>query len=109
LSKRIWLAAASKSGHSAVGDQNRALRHFRLENMSRTPSNFRQTDVSRALKAIRVAGYSAARVLIGKDGRIEIITAAEGKAQAARGTPDDPDLDRELKDWEGRRGRQVRP
>jgi hypothetical protein len=70
--------------------------------MSRTPSNFRQTDISRALKAIRVAGYSAAKVLIGKDGGIEIITATEGEAQ---GKPGDTDLDRELADWEGRRGR----
>jgi hypothetical protein len=52
--------------------------------MSRTPSNFRQTDISRALKAVRVAGYRAARVLIGKDGRIEIIT----NPAPARGEPD---------------------
>jgi hypothetical protein len=51
--------------------------------MSRTPSNFRQTDISRALKAIRVAGYSAARVLIGKDGQIEIITATVEDESAA--------------------------
>jgi len=71
--------------------------------MSRTPSNFRQTDISRALKAIRVAGYSAARVLIGKDGGIEIITeTAEGETPTASG---DADLDHELADWEKRRGR----
>ena len=48
--------------------------------MSRTPSAFRQTDVSRALKAIRTAGYTAARVLIDRNGKIEIITVTEGEA-----------------------------
>jgi hypothetical protein len=57
-------------------------RPFRPENMSRTPSAFKQTDVSRALKAIRTAGYSAARVLIGKDGQIEITTVAEDEPAA---------------------------
>ena len=42
--------------------------------MSRTPSAFKQTDVTRALKAVRNAGYSAARILIGKDGQINITT-----------------------------------
>ena len=52
--------------------------------MSRTPSAFKQTDVTRALKAIRNAGYSAARVLIGKDGQIDITTAVtEGEDQTA--------------------------
>jgi hypothetical protein len=52
--------------------------------MSRTPSAFKQTDIIRALKAIRNAGYSAARVLIGKDGQIDITTAVtEGEDQTA--------------------------
>ena len=52
--------------------------------MSRTPSAFKQTDVTRALKAIRNAGYSAAQVLIGKDGQIDITTAvSEGEDQTA--------------------------
>jgi hypothetical protein len=52
--------------------------------MSRTPSAFKQTDVTRALKAVRAAGYSAARILIGKDGQIDITTTAmEGDAQTA--------------------------
>jgi hypothetical protein len=52
--------------------------------MSRTPSAFRQTDVSRALKAIRTAGYTAARVLIDRNGKIEIITVTEGEAHPNR-------------------------
>jgi hypothetical protein len=52
--------------------------------MSRTPSAFKQTDVTRALKAIRNAGYSAARILIDKNGQIDITTAVtEGEAQTA--------------------------
>ena len=81
--------------------------------MGRSPSTFRQTDITRALRAIRAAGYSAVRVLIDK-GRIEIATAAEGEARAAtthaaRDGLDDTDLDRELAGWEKRRGRQVSP
>ncbi len=53
--------------------------------MGKSPSTFRQTDITRALKAVRAAGYSAVRVLIDKAGRIEIATATEGEAQAARG------------------------
>ena len=77
--------------------------------MARSPSAFRQTDITKALKAVHAAGYSAVRVLIGKDGRIEVITALESEPQVVRGTPADTDLDHELKDWEERRGRQVRP
>jgi hypothetical protein len=55
--------------------------------MGRSPSTFRQTDITRALKAIRAAGYSAVRVLIDKAGRIEIATTTEGEAQ---GKPDEP-------------------
>ena len=84
-----------------------------MKRMGRSPSTFRQTDITRALRAIRAAGYSAVRVLIDK-GRIEIATAAEGEAQAgtthaARDSLDDTDLDHELADWEKRRGRQVSP
>jgi hypothetical protein len=47
--------------------------------MGRSASTFRQTDITRALKAVRAAGYSAVRVLIDKMGRIEIATAAESE------------------------------
>jgi hypothetical protein len=70
-----------------------------MEQMGRSPSTFRQTDIIRALKAVRTAGYSAARVLIDKTGKIEIATTAEDSAA------DSTDLDRELTDWERRRDR----
>jgi hypothetical protein len=73
--------------------------------MGRSPSTFRQTDITRALRAIRAAGFNAVRVLIGKDGRIEIATMAEGKVGTPCDAQSDTDLDRELKDWERRRGR----
>jgi hypothetical protein len=66
-----------------------------MEQMGRSPSTFRQTDIIRALKAVRTAGYSAARVLIDKTGKIEIATTAE----------DSTDIDRELADFEARHGK----
>ena len=42
--------------------------------MPRAPSIFRQQDVTRAVKAVVAAGVDIARVVIDKEGRIEIIT-----------------------------------
>jgi hypothetical protein len=41
--------------------------------MSRTPSTFRQQDVTRAVKAVAAAGVGIARVEIDKTGKITII------------------------------------
>jgi hypothetical protein len=57
--------------------------------MGRASSRFRQTDVTRALKAVRAAGYGAARVLIDKTGRIEIATAPEGEGGDSRNSWDE--------------------
>ncbi len=46
--------------------------------MSHHPSRFRQTDLKRAVKAVRAAGVEIARVEIGKDGLIVVVP---GKAK----------------------------
>jgi hypothetical protein len=45
--------------------------------MGRSSSTFRQTDVVRAVRAVRTAGYDVARILIDKAGKLEIVTATE--------------------------------
>ncbi len=42
--------------------------------MSRRPCTFRETDVKRAVKAVRAAGVEIARVEIQKDGRIIVVS-----------------------------------
>ena len=62
--------------------------------MSRGACTFRQRDVSAAVKAVVAAGCKVARVEIGKDGRIVIVTDEP--------EPATDDLDRELSEFEER-------
>jgi hypothetical protein len=50
--------------------------------MSRSPSAFRQTDVTKAIKAVHAAGYSAARIQIDQNGKIDIVTTNPTPAKA---------------------------
>jgi hypothetical protein len=63
--------------------------------MPRSPSTFRQTDLTRAIKAARNAGVGVARAEIAKDGKIIIIIGETCEANAdIELTPDD-----ELERW----------
>jgi hypothetical protein len=42
--------------------------------MARTPSTFRQADITKAVKAMRAAGVCIVRVEIDKSGKIVIVT-----------------------------------
>jgi hypothetical protein len=65
--------------------------------MSRVPSNFRQRDVTRAVRAVTKAGVDIARVEI-EGGKIAIIVSKVGAAQPA------DELDAELQEFEARHG-----
>jgi copper chaperone CopZ len=65
--------------------------------MSRRPRIFRQRDVTRAIRAVSGAGIGVARVEIGLDGKIVVVT------QQPAVIPQD-DLDRELAEFEARHG-----
>ena len=65
--------------------------------MRRAPATFRQSDITKAIRAARKAGVENVRVEIAKDGRIVIVT---GRAQPA--VLDD--LDRELEQFRARHG-----
>jgi hypothetical protein len=45
--------------------------------MVRAPSTFRQSDITRAIRAARAAGVENPRIEITKDGKLVIITAPE--------------------------------
>ena len=54
--------------------------------MARAPSTFRQTDVTRAVKAVVAAGVNIARVEIDKSGKIVIVTGG-AKAELSELAP----------------------
>jgi hypothetical protein len=66
--------------------------------MARAPSTFRQAEVTKAVRAVRMAGVDIARVEIATDGRIIIFTTAEVQAAVQ------DDLDRELEEFCARHG-----
>jgi hypothetical protein len=65
--------------------------------MSRTPSTFRQADVTKAVKAVVAAGVDIARVEIDAAGKIVIVTGKPIEVPVN-------ELDRELQEWEARHG-----
>jgi hypothetical protein len=68
--------------------------------MARTASPFKQSDITKAAKAVLAAGLTIARVIARPDG-VEIITAdGEPKVRFSAGD----DLDQELAEWEAQHG-----
>jgi hypothetical protein len=67
--------------------------------MPRTPSTFRQQDVTRAVKAVAAAGVDIARVEIDSTGKIVIVTGKPLEADGSKNA-----LDQELQEWETRHG-----
>lgn len=54
--------------------------------MSRGPHNFKQADVSKAIKAAVKAGLTVGRVEISPDGRIVVVAGALGQGQNSGAT-----------------------
>ena len=53
--------------------------------MSRAPSTFKQRDLAAALRVAQAAGLKVARVEIGRDGRIVMVTGAGESACPEQG------------------------
>ena len=63
--------------------------------MNRTPLPFTQAAVARAFKGAKAAGVEVARVEIGKDGKISIVTKTGAEAEPAA------PVDDEKNEWDG--------
>ena len=57
--------------------------------MTRAPATFRQSDITRAIRAVRAAGVDKVRIEITRDGKLVIIT----------GTPTEPNQ-AEANEWD---------
>lgn len=67
--------------------------------MPRSPSTFRQADLTRAVRGVRNAGVEVRRAEIGKDGKIVIIIGDTGDVNDINErTPDD-----ELERWRSKK------
>ena len=66
--------------------------------MARGQFAYRKRDLTRAIQAARAAGVDIAKVEVDRSGKITIIAARA----SAGGNGDE--LDRELEEWEARRG-----
>lgn len=53
--------------------------------MSRGPSTFRQRDVTAAVKAVVAAGVDVARVEVGSDGKIVVVTKIDQQPDSGGG------------------------
>ena len=54
--------------------------------MSRAPSNFRQRDVTAAVKAVVAAGVEVARVEVDRQGKIVVVTGAAAAPEGSEVT-----------------------
>jgi hypothetical protein len=62
--------------------------------MSRTPATFKQSDVMRAVKAVRAVGLEVIETKIGRDGSISLVH---------KGAPIQDDADAALSEWQAKK------